>query len=224
LVVLRVAVGFHHVANIVDAYSNRYELEPDRMGCLHSSGNHTATFKTTKSGKARVVAVQAFVLDALTRFFARQAESRNGLRQNFNSNQTIVADPVGRPQNPLSFTAAFRRALKRAGLRDSGTHIMRHTYATLALQSGADVLTVSRALGHHDAGFTLREYGHVLAGAKVKVAAGVDAAVNRARVAASATTRTLRLVQKSIWRAKCQQKCQQAEKQESNIKEQILTA
>jgi hypothetical protein len=101
---------------------------------------------------------------------------------------------------------------------------MRHTYATLALQSGADVLTVSRALGHHDAGFTLREYGHILAGAQAKVAAGLDAAVNRARVAASAITMTLRLVPKSGLSAECQQKCQQTEKQESDIKEQILTA
>jgi len=71
---------------------------------------------------------------------------------------------------------------------------MRHTYATLALQNGADVLTVSRALGHHDPGFTLREYGHVLAGAQAKVAAGLDAALQRARVQAAEAPKHLRLV------------------------------
>ena len=35
-----------------------------------------------------------------------------------------------------------------------------HTFATLALQNGVDVKTVSSMLGHYDAGFTLRTYTH----------------------------------------------------------------
>ena len=37
---------------------------------------------------------------------------------------------------------------------------LRHTFATVALQSGVDVKTVSAMLGHCDAGFTLRTYTH----------------------------------------------------------------
>ena len=47
----------------------------------------------------------------------------------------------------------------------SGPHIrlhdLWHTFATLALQNGVDVKTVSSILGHFDAGFTLRTYTHV---------------------------------------------------------------
>lgn len=39
-------------------------------------------------------------------------------------------------------------------------HELRHTFATLALQNGVDVKTVSSMLGHYDAGFTLRTYTH----------------------------------------------------------------
>ena len=35
-----------------------------------------------------------------------------------------------------------------------------HTFATIALQNGIDVKTVSAMLGHYDAGFTLRTYTH----------------------------------------------------------------
>ena len=38
---------------------------------------------------------------------------------------------------------------------------LRHTFATLALQNGADVKTVSGMLGHFSAGFTLDTYAHV---------------------------------------------------------------
>ena len=36
----------------------------------------------------------------------------------------------------------------------------RYTFATLALQNGVDIKTVSSMLGHYDAGFTLRTYTH----------------------------------------------------------------
>lgn len=37
---------------------------------------------------------------------------------------------------------------------------LRHTFATMALQNGVDIKTVSSMLGHYDAGFTLRTYTH----------------------------------------------------------------
>ena len=39
-------------------------------------------------------------------------------------------------------------------------HDLRHTFATMALQNGVDIKTVSSMLGHYDAGFTLRTYTH----------------------------------------------------------------
>ena len=40
-------------------------------------------------------------------------------------------------------------------------HDLRHTYATLALQQGVDIKTVSSNLGHATVAFTLDVYGHV---------------------------------------------------------------
>ena len=53
---------------------------------------------------------------------------------------------------------------------------LRHTFATLALQNGVDIKTVSGMLGHFSAGFTLDTYAHVT-GAAQRQAAGKMAAV-----------------------------------------------
>ena len=52
------------------------------------------------------------------------------------------------------------KILKDAGLEHLRFHDLRHTFATMALQNGVDVKTVSNMLGHYDAGFTLSVYAH----------------------------------------------------------------
>ena len=47
---------------------------------------------------------------------------------------------------------------------------LRHTFATLALQNGVDVKTVSGMLGHYSAGFTLDTYAHVTTSAQIQAA------------------------------------------------------
>ena len=45
-------------------------------------------------------------------------------------------------------------------------HGVGHTLTTLSLKYGVDIKTLSGALGHYDAGFTLSTYTHATAGMK----------------------------------------------------------
>ena len=45
-----------------------------------------------------------------------------------------------------------------------------HTFATIALQNGVDIKTVSGMLGHYSAGFTLDTYAHVTTAAQREAA------------------------------------------------------
>ena len=63
--------------------------------------------------------------------------------------------------SPDSVLHMLHRVLKRAGLPKVRFHDLRHTFATLALQNGVDIKTVSGMLGHFLAGFTLDTYAHV---------------------------------------------------------------
>ena len=61
---------------------------------------------------------------------------------------------------PDSVVNLHKKLLQDAGLGHIRFHDLRHTFATMALQNGVDVKTVSAMLGHYDAGFTLRTYTH----------------------------------------------------------------
>lgn len=73
----------------------------------------------------------------------------------------VFSSPSGGPISPDSVLNMLHRVLKRAGLEKVRFHDLRHTFATLALQNGVDVKTLSGLLGHYSAGFTLDTYGHI---------------------------------------------------------------
>ena len=76
-------------------------------------------------------------------------------------NPWVFPSSTGGPISPDSVLHMLHRVLKRAGLPRIRFHDLRHTFATLALQNGVDVKTVSGMLGHFSAGFTLDTYAHV---------------------------------------------------------------
>ena len=76
-------------------------------------------------------------------------------------NPYMFPSPVtGEMYHPDSVVKLHEKILEDAGLEHIRFHDLRHTFATLALQNGVDVKTVSSMLGHYDAGFTLRTYTH----------------------------------------------------------------
>ena len=67
---------------------------------------------------------------------------------------------TGEMYHPDSVVNLHKKILKDIGLEHIRFHDLRHTFATMALQNGVDVKTVSTMLGHYDAGFTFRTYTH----------------------------------------------------------------
>ena len=82
----------------------------------------------------------------------------------------VFPSPTGGPISPDSVLHMLHRVLKRAGLPRVRFHDLRHTFATLALQNGVDVKTMSGMLGHFSAGFTLDTYAHVTTASQRQVA------------------------------------------------------
>lgn len=64
------------------------------------------------------------------------------------------------PMHPQSPTRYLKKFSERHGIPDLHPHKLRHTFASVAITSGADVASVSEALGHSDKAVTLRMYTH----------------------------------------------------------------
>ena len=86
------------------------------------------------------------------------------------NSEWVFPSPTGGPMSPDGVLHMLHRVLKRAGLPKVRFHDLRHTFATLALQNGVDIKTVSGMLGHFSAGFTLDTYAHVTTSAKREAA------------------------------------------------------
>jgi integrase len=72
----------------------------------------------------------------------------------------------------------WKAAIRAAGIEDTrrnGTHVLRHTYASVLLDAGESVKALSLYLGHADPGFTLRVYTHLLPSSEDRTRRAIDA-------------------------------------------------
>lgn len=71
---------------------------------------------------------------------------------------------------------SFRPARKRLGLKASGLHALRHTYASLLIAAGESVKVVSERLGHANAAMTLNVYSHLFPDSEDRTRKAIDGA------------------------------------------------
>ena len=82
--------------------------------------------------------------------------------------------------DPDSFRHTHDKILKAIGAEHIRFHDLRHTFATLSLKNGVDVKTLSGALGHYSAGFTLSTYTHATAEMKRDAADTIGNVISQA--------------------------------------------
>ena len=82
--------------------------------------------------------------------------------------------------HPDSVVKLHGKILKDAGLEHIRFHDLRHTFATLSLQNGVDVKTLSNTLGHYSAGFTLDTYTHATQRMKREAADTIGSVIDQA--------------------------------------------
>ena len=102
------------------------------------------------------------VLDVLKKVKIRQAELRLKAGTSWsNPDDLVFTNDLGKHVATFTVYKYFKEVVTQIGLPEMRFHDLRHGYATLALQNGVDVKTVSNNLGHSTTAFTMDKYGHV---------------------------------------------------------------
>ena len=100
-----------------------------------------------KSGKARTIPLHP-ELKAILEKIPRKA----------GKGEWVFCDDKG--DRIKEFRKSFKTACKKAGLEGISPHCLRHSFASLMIQSGADARTLSEILGHSSPTITLDIYSH----------------------------------------------------------------
>ncbi|WP_294755077.1 site-specific integrase [uncultured Ruminococcus sp.] len=91
------------------------------------------------------------------------------------STKYVFATSTGKRIYPRNIDRMFRGILKKCGIKGTGVHTLRHTFASRLFAKGVDVKTVSELLGHSEVGITYDTYIHII---QEQQAAAVDVLEN----------------------------------------------
>lgn len=113
---------------------------------------------TPKNHKSREIIINTPVLQVLKEWRKQQALLY------FSKGQTTggycFTQNEGEILNPNTITAYIRQFGKKYNLPGMHPHALRHTMATISIANGADVVSVSKKLGHCNPSVTLNIYSH----------------------------------------------------------------
>ena len=127
----------------------------------------------TRFGR-RTIALGKKTIEILHKHYERQQAERQTAGNAWQENGLIFTTGKGTPIHHCNLVRDFKKLLKDAGLPDIRFHDLRHTNASLQLNQGIPVITVSRRLGHAKASITLDIYGHLIASLQEDVADMID--------------------------------------------------
>jgi integrase len=140
--------------------------------------NRTAGDVTTpKNGKARHVDMSAGLEKALRALLVIRKEEK--LAKGWaDVPEWLFCTPEGTPLDGDNFRQrVFAKLVKKAGIRHTRVHDLRHTFASLLIQNGESLAYVRDQLGHSSIQLTVNVYGHLVPGANRDAVDRLDATV-----------------------------------------------
>ncbi len=116
-----------------------------------------------KTNKAkRVIPLQDFLIPLLKAHKAEIIKERFKASNLYKNDGFVICNEFGGYIEPRTYQDFFKRMLKKAEIKNTNFHTLRHTFATRALENGFDVKVLADILGHADASTTLNKYAHAL--------------------------------------------------------------
>lgn len=115
-----------------------------------------------KNHKNRFITLPPETMQLLKQYKAWQAAERLRLGGYYQDMGFLFAQDNGGPMHPDSVTDWLDKFSRRHDLPHINPHAFRHTHASLLYFNGADVVSISKRLGHRQISTTQNIYSHVI--------------------------------------------------------------
>ncbi|MFB1100848.1 tyrosine-type recombinase/integrase [Terribacillus sp. JSM ZJ617] len=119
-------------------------------------------FGTTKNESSkRSIKCTSTAFESLRKHRVRQNEMKIYFGNQYKDHNLVFCREDGQPIYPRTLTTIFNRMIKKANVPKIRIHDIRHTHATLFLESGGTMKELQQRLGHASMGTTSDVYAHV---------------------------------------------------------------
>jgi integrase len=141
------------------------DLEAGRLRIVHTRvmvDNKAVPSDPKTSAGRRSISLDPQLVAEFRSHRKRQLEERLRAGGAWTDSGFVFTDPLGHPIHPDTFSGRFDALIAKAGVRRVRLHDGRHSAATMLLEGGTPVHTVSQILGHSKASITLDVYAHAV--------------------------------------------------------------
>lgn len=135
---------------------------------------------TTKTGEKREVPIPEIIMPDLIETI--KGKNNDDLVFTDDDGERIREQVASKRPKRAGSQQWFGNALAAAGLPPMRVHDLRHTAASIAISSGANVKAVQRMMGHRDATMTLKRYAHLFDTDLDRVAEDISAKASSAGI------------------------------------------
>ena len=122
--------------------------------------------RTKTKNSLRTLPIPDSLIPTFRQLRIKQAKERLAAGPDYVDGDWFCRFPDGNRFHPDYISRAFNKLLKKNGLPHISFHELRHTLASLLIETGSDLKRVSEILGHADIATTADLYGHLSANAK----------------------------------------------------------
>ena len=140
---------------------------------------YTDTTKTEQS--KRPLSIPAELADLLRRYRVEQGERRLKVGDRWSpewvEHPRLFTQWGGKPMHPNAPYQELQKLLQRNGLPTVSLHSLRHTTASLLINSDVPPKLIAEQLGHASASITQDIYSHIFASSRARAAQAIEIAL-----------------------------------------------
>lgn len=147
--------------DMVDLYNDLLKIRATLETVTTVNGREKVlTMPKTKSSY-RTIPINKTAKDMLIEL--KKRNELQGIESDF-----VICNQKGECCEANNFRRDFKRFCERYGIKYRGIHALRHTFASRLFRNGADIVVVSKLLGHNNPTITQNIYIHILDEQKAK--------------------------------------------------------